>query len=317
MSVEFRDLKWAIIASQHRSLRQAAEALNIRQSTLSRRLRDMEARLGAQLFERTNGGTRPTIAGREFLASARRILADTDAALRKLKTRSRGEDGLLSIGIYASLSAGNMFATLLDHRRAFPAVEVHTVDGSHDQLLCALTSNTIDVAVMTNNRSGWGDRILPLWSERVIAAVHAQHPLTGREIIHWSDLAGEPLLIPQNGPGPELERLLIAHLGNYGPQRVAHHESSLDRLLTLVSAEYGVLLMLEGATGVHVDKVVYREVHDGDGTARLNFAAYWRQSNGNPALIPFLALLRQRYPDLSGVPGSDGEAFPAPTVRRL
>jgi DNA-binding transcriptional LysR family regulator len=82
MSVEFRDLKWAIIASQHRSLRQAAEALNIRQSTLSRRLRDMETRLGAQLFERTNGGTQPTIAGREFLASARRILAETDVAER-------------------------------------------------------------------------------------------------------------------------------------------------------------------------------------------------------------------------------------------
>jgi hypothetical protein len=70
-SVEFRDLEWAIIASHHRSLRQAAEALDIRQSTLSRRLRDMEARLGAKLFERTNGGTRPTIAGREFLASAK------------------------------------------------------------------------------------------------------------------------------------------------------------------------------------------------------------------------------------------------------
>jgi DNA-binding transcriptional LysR family regulator len=45
MSVEFRDLRWAIIRSQHRSLRQAAMALNIRQSTLSRRLRDMERRL--------------------------------------------------------------------------------------------------------------------------------------------------------------------------------------------------------------------------------------------------------------------------------
>jgi hypothetical protein len=32
--------------------------LNIRQSTLRRRLRDLEYRLGANLFERTNGGTR-------------------------------------------------------------------------------------------------------------------------------------------------------------------------------------------------------------------------------------------------------------------
>jgi DNA-binding transcriptional LysR family regulator len=260
----------------------------------------MEARLGAQLFERTNGGTRPTIAGREFLASARHILAETDAALRKLKTRSRGENGLLAIGIYASLSTGNMFATLLEHRRSFPEVEVHTLDGSHDQLLCALTNNAVDIAITTSSRSGWGDRILPLWSERVIVALHVQHRLASLELVHWSELAGEPLLIPQNGPGPELERLLIAHLGSYGPQRVLHHESSLDRLLTLVAAEYGALLMLEGATGVRVDQVVYREVHGGEGPTRLNFAAYWRQSNENPALAPFLALLRQRYPDLSG-----------------
>ncbi len=84
-------MKWALIASQHRSLRQAAESLNVRQSTFSRHLRAMEARLGAQLFERTNGGMRPTSAGREFLTSAQHILASADAALRKLRTRMRGE----------------------------------------------------------------------------------------------------------------------------------------------------------------------------------------------------------------------------------
>ncbi|MCW6511981.1 LysR family transcriptional regulator [Lichenifustis flavocetrariae] len=70
MSVELRDLRWAIVAARHRSLRQAAEALNVRQSTLSRGLRALEFRLGAVLFERTNGGTRPTIEGQEFLEAA-------------------------------------------------------------------------------------------------------------------------------------------------------------------------------------------------------------------------------------------------------
>src|SRR5260221_6642925 len=76
VTVELRDLKWAIVTSQHRSLRQAAQTLNIRQSTLSRRLRDLEYQLGAELFERTNGGTRPTTAGQEFLDTARRIIED-------------------------------------------------------------------------------------------------------------------------------------------------------------------------------------------------------------------------------------------------
>jgi DNA-binding transcriptional LysR family regulator len=92
----------------------------------------MEGRLGAQLFERTNGGTRLTVAGREFLANAHQILADTDTALRRLQTRSRGENGQLSIGVYTSLSTGNMFATMVEHHRRYPDVEICAVDGSHE-----------------------------------------------------------------------------------------------------------------------------------------------------------------------------------------
>jgi DNA-binding transcriptional LysR family regulator len=117
--IELRDLRLAIITSQHRSLRQAAEAVNIRQSTLSRRLRDLEYRLAAVLFERTNEGTRPTVAGLEFFELARRILDDTDTAIRNLKSRSQGENGRLTIGVYASWATGNMHATLADYHRRF------------------------------------------------------------------------------------------------------------------------------------------------------------------------------------------------------
>lgn len=46
VGMELRDLRLALVTSQHRSLRQAAEALNIRQSTLSRRLHEIERQLG-------------------------------------------------------------------------------------------------------------------------------------------------------------------------------------------------------------------------------------------------------------------------------
>jgi DNA-binding transcriptional LysR family regulator len=186
----------------NRSLRRAAESLHIQQSTLSRGLREMEARLGTQLFERTNGGTHPTSAGREFLVSAQRILAETDAAMHRLRTRARGESGRLTIGIYASPSTGNMFATLVEHCGGFPDVEVLTVDGSHNQLLCALANGAVDIAVMTASRSAWDGRVLPLWTERVILAVHADHRLSKREMVGWSDLEDETILIPQHGPGP-------------------------------------------------------------------------------------------------------------------
>jgi hypothetical protein len=156
--------------------------------------------------------------------------------------------------------------------------------------MAEVSIKTIDVAIMSFCRSGWGDRALSLWSERVIVALHATHTLTGLEMVHWSDLAGEPCLIPLIGPGPGLERLLITKLGEYGPQRMLRQESGLDRLLSLVAAEYGALLMLEGATGVRVDNVTYREVHEVGSVTRLNFKAYWLQPNKNPTLAPFLNL---------------------------
>ncbi|MDR3534801.1 MAG: LysR family transcriptional regulator [Rhodopila sp.] len=302
MTAELRDLRWAIVAGRYRSLRQAAETLNVRQSTLSRRLRDLEHRLGGVLFERTNGGTRPTFAGQEFLETARRIVEETDAAFRRLRARCKGESGQLTIGIYTSLSTGNLRATLMDHRRSFPDVEVHTVDGHRNHLLYDLASNTVDVVIMTAGREGWDDRTLALWSERVIIALPEYHPLSAHAIIRWNDLRNEQLLLPESNPGPEFARLLAVKLDGPGSFRALHQDVGLDRLLTLVSAGYGALLVLEGATGAHYDGVVYREVHDHEGPTRLHFMAYWRQANSNPTLGPFLDMLRERYPDLSAEP---------------
>jgi DNA-binding transcriptional LysR family regulator len=139
-------------------------------------------------------------------------------------------------------------------------------------------------------------------AKRVIVALPEHHPLGAESIIHWRDLKNERLLIPQSGPGPEFERLLIAKLGDPRTLRLLHQDVGLDRLLSLVSAGYGTLLVLEGATDAHYDGVTYREVRDDEGSMRLNFAAYWRDTNSNPTLGPFLAMLRERYPDLSGAP---------------
>jgi DNA-binding transcriptional LysR family regulator len=300
VDVELSDLRLAVVTSKHRSLRQAAEALNIRQSTLSRRLHEIERRLGVMLFERTNGGTRLTMVGLEFIASAKRILDEVDTELRRLRSRSRGELGLLTIGVHASPSAGNMHATLVDYHRRFPDVDVRTVDGSHERLLCDLASNAVDIAIMAGHATAWDDRMLPLWSERVIVAFPEHHPLGHNPRIRWADLTNEKLLVPQKGPGPELEELLVSKLRlAIGSLQVVRQDSSLDRMLSLVSANYGTLLMFEGATGVRCDGVVYREVWDDDGPTQVNFMACWRDANSNPALGSFLAMLREHYPDFS------------------
>ena len=304
MNIEFRDLRWAIVAGQHRSLRQAADRLNVRQSTLSRALRELEHQLGAVLFERTNGGTRPTTAGQEFLEAARRIVEETTTIAEQFKTRSKGESGGLTIGVHGSLSAGNLRATLIEHRRRFPGVETRLVDGSSDYLISDLANSSVDIAFVAKGNSRWDGSSLSVWSERVVVALPDDHPLSGQDVVHWSDLKRELVLLSQRGPGPEFLQLLHGRLGAVDACRVLRHDVSFDSLLTLVGAGWGILLALEGATGAAYSGVTFREVHDIDGPTRFDFWAHWRQTNPNPSLRAFLDLLRERYPDLLAGSGS-------------
>ncbi|WP_246229811.1 LysR family transcriptional regulator [Bradyrhizobium cytisi] len=173
--------------------------------------------MGSTLFERTNGGTRPTIEGQEFLDAARRVMGETDAMTARLKTRSRGESGRLTIGIHTLLSAGNLRATLLEHRHRFPDVDRQLVDGASDHLISDLASPSVDVALVAAPNSKWSDRSLLLWSERVVAALPANHPLAGREVVHWGELRHESLFNVTARPGTEIPEAPHQQIGILRP----------------------------------------------------------------------------------------------------
>ena len=62
MPVDLRQLRYTIAAADYRSLRRA-DAVRLKESTLNRCVRDLEAELNVVLFERSRAGVRPTVAG--------------------------------------------------------------------------------------------------------------------------------------------------------------------------------------------------------------------------------------------------------------
>jgi DNA-binding transcriptional LysR family regulator len=63
----------------------AARRLHLSQPPLSRHILSLEDELGTPLFERTPRGMRLLPAGTAFLAHARRILAEVDAAVHTVR----------------------------------------------------------------------------------------------------------------------------------------------------------------------------------------------------------------------------------------
>lgn len=302
MPVELRQLRYAIAAADHRSFRRAAEALNLKQSTLSRRIRQLEERLNLVLFERSHAGVHLTAGGSEFLRAARHIIEEIDAMAASAIALGSGKAGGLSIGFYTSLSAGNLRATLIDFGKRFPDVGVRFVDNSRAQLLAAVKSRSIDIAIVTGelgDRSD-GNVMMPLWNERIIVALSGNHSLASSQSVSWSDLKNEIFLLQGDDFGQDFQALLMAKLASPGSQpRIVKHEADSEAIKSLVGAGLGVGLLCEAFVGASHTDVIYREIRDGSHVYRIGYTAYWHLDNDSPALGSFVKILRERYPELS------------------
>jgi len=295
-AIDLQHLRYAVAAADHGSFRRAADALMLRQSTLSRCTRQLEHSIGMTIFERSSGGLRTTAAGHEFLRIARSILQQMDSLVSSTYDAGRGGAGRLSVGFQTSLSAGNLRGTLVDYQKRFPEIDVTLKESSRISLVTALCSGTLDIAIVTGHVPQLGNQGMPLWSERILLALLERHPLAGKDVVYWTDLRGEILLFSQHDPGRELEDVLMSKLVSPEDRpQIARHQVSRGIIKSLIAAGFGLSLITESDVGARFPGLTYRELRDGAGPSCVGFSAHWRAGNDSPALTNFLELLGERY----------------------
>ncbi len=214
-NIELHVLIQTLIAAEQGSFHKAGLLLGVPASTISRRVRSLEDQIGVKLFDRHRHGIRATAASNAFLTPVRRILDDLNMVLINAKTIARGKTGALNIGLYVSPSSGHLRAALQEYKQAFPGVGVQYVEGERSALMERLNAGSIDVAIVAGHfRSGMHD-VVPLWSEKVLVAMAATHPLADKATLTWDDLRNEHILLGRD-PGPELRDHLMSRLNASG-----------------------------------------------------------------------------------------------------
>lgn len=298
-AIDLQQLRLAVAACDYGSFRRAADALSIKHTVLSRSISQLEYLVGTSLFERSSGGIKPTSAGRVVLRIGRLILEQVDALVDTGRSSGRGEVGHLALGFCTSISTGNLRATLGELKTQLPRIELVTIERSRLRLMTALRSGTIDVVIIPGRLASKDTKTLPLWSERILVSLPQDHRLATRDMVYWTDLRSETVLLSQYDPGQELEELLISKLALPEDRpRIERHDVSRGIIKSLTSMGMGVSLVMESDIGAKFAGLTYRELQDGRGPSRIGFYAHWREDNENPALKRFLDLVVNRYPSL-------------------
>lgn len=296
MTIEPGPFHTVIAAAEHGSFRRAAAALDVKQSTLSRRVRRLEEYLGVKLFERSSGGVHVTAAGGDVVRTARRLLEQMDRMVSTARSAGRGEAGDLTIGVCTSLSASKLRAVLAGYVQASPHIEIHLVERSRARLLGGLRTGDVDIVIVVGEARDHGGPSMLLWSERIIVALPLGHRLTSNDMIYWTDLKGEFFLLSRRDPGPDLRNIIVQKLSAPGAAPdIASWDVSSESILAMLETDHRISVHCESYAGLAYSGVVYREVRDASGPSYVAFTACWDDANKNPALARFVNLLREHH----------------------
>lgn len=167
----------------------AGEALNITQSAVSHRIKQLEANLGMALLRRTTRKVELTNEGARFARAAAAALSEVGTALQDMKRDE--SDGSLTVSVLASLAMKWMVPHLNDFHRQQPAHQVSILaldevsDLHHDPVDAAIRFGRVPTPGL-HATPLCGDWLVPVASPALVAAVDAR--------IAPRDLSKYPLL---------------------------------------------------------------------------------------------------------------------------
>lgn len=247
--MELRHLRCFLAVAEELHFARAAERLHIEQSPLSRTIKELEEELGAQLFMRTTRNTRLTRSGNMFLEHVPRVFAALQQARDSVKAAANGFHRQLRVALSDGISPSRLPALLALCRQEEPDVDIRLFEIPLSQQIKGLHDDLYDVGFAQANEVGDGIVAMPAWSDTLMVAVPARHPLLAHKRIPLEELLRYPLVLcdPQacEGHARHVDRVLRRM--DVEPL-IAERVASCDLMMALVSA--GFALGLAGAAHI-------------------------------------------------------------------
>ena len=285
--MELRELETFRAVVDAGGVGRAADRLNRAQSSVTARIRQLEASLGVPLFDREGRGLRLTAAGDALLGYTDRMLSL--AAEARAAVRSDAFSGRLRLGAMESTAASRLPHPLASFHRSHPGVSVELQTAPSRELVARLQARTLDAAIVGDEVDDEQFVRVPLYVEELVL-VGALGSATMREP---RQLAGSTLLV-FNGNGCAYRRRLEQwlHTQRVAPARILEL-ASYHAILASAAAGVGISLVPRSVLEIYPQRDAVSISRVPAQMARIRTALVMQRGRHVPALTQLANHLRE------------------------
>lgn len=242
--MEIRQIKYFIEVAKTEHMTEAALNLHVAQSAVSQQIANLEKELNVKLFERSGRNVKLTPVGRIFLEHIEIAMLEMEHAVEKVNEFLNPETGVIRLGFPNSIAANTLPRVISSFRQEYPKVNLHVEQGSIQYLFRSIVEGKLNLAFVTpvpKDEKKVSGRIF--FSEKLIALVPDDHPLSEQNAIRLNQLRNEPFILLRIGLEDNI--ILEACQRDGFQPTVAFEGENIDTIKNLVAAGLGLSLLPE------------------------------------------------------------------------
>jgi DNA-binding transcriptional LysR family regulator len=261
----------------------AARKLHRVPSSVTTRIKQLEASVGTQLFFRDRQRLVLSPNGESLLVYADKLLRLAEEA--RIAVTGQPPSGVLRLGALESTSASRLPGVLARFHRAFPNVQVELQTGTNDALAIGVKERRLDAAFVAEAPGDKALASLPLFREKLVLISSLDH----RQVAGPRDVRDDSIIAFPNGCA--YRRVFERWLGVRGLTTLRVLElSSYHAIVACVASGTGVAVLPESVLdAVNTDEVARYPLPRV--LAEIVTPLIWRVAEPLPTVIALRGLL--------------------------
>jgi DNA-binding transcriptional LysR family regulator len=259
--MDLRLLRHFLVLSEELHFSRAAKRLHVSQPPLTKQIQQLEALMGARLFDRDQRNVRLTAAGEVLVREARTVIAQMDFAQQAVSRADEGESGRVRIGFVPAALFMDIERAFRQLRTEMPGIEIVWEEMGTAEQVRALQQNRIDLG-FANAAQGMGGMSGCVVARVPLAiALPVDHSLAHRKVLPLASLKEQHfIMVPREiAPGYHDQVVTACFNAGFSPD-IRHHAKHFLSVISLVAMGQGVSVVPKTLLKAAVPGVVLRSI---------------------------------------------------------